>query len=166
MNTDLMAFPEPPETMQLALINLALLGRGGEGAAGFLASAEVLPRPWDITTIADPDLRQDTWRWLDAFVIWLNSQHAWFSSDLTPPCWASHPNLVHQLGTLAATRHHASESTDPTAMEEWHRYALPNYLERTREQRHGCQDKHQPWPARATHIRQLGMVDPPLTLRH
>lgn len=38
-------------------------------------------------------------------------------------------------------------------MEEWHRYALPGYLDRTRDQRRACEEKHQPWPGRAAHTR-------------
>ncbi|MBB1510639.1 hypothetical protein [Tessaracoccus sp. MC1756] len=149
MNNALMPFPLPTEAMQLALVDLALLGRGGEGAANILATGEVLPRIWDLTTVSDPVLLRETGAWLQSCVVWLNSQHAWFSSDLTPQCWEQHPSLVHQLGSLAASRYLAGESTDPAAMEEWHRYALPSYLERTREQRRGCEAKHQPWPARA-----------------
>ncbi|HSO69990.1 MAG TPA: hypothetical protein VLQ67_10155 [Arachnia sp.] len=61
------------------------LARGGEAAKAIIDTGEVLPRIWDITTIADPNLRWDTWTWLDAFVIWLNSQHAWFSADHPRP---------------------------------------------------------------------------------
>ena len=70
------------------------LARGGEAAKAIIDTGEVLPRIWDITTIADPNLRWDTWTWLDAFVIWLNSQHAWFSADHTPACWPEHPPLI------------------------------------------------------------------------
>jgi len=33
------------------------------------------------------------------------------------------------------------------------RYALPGYLDRTRDQRRACDEKHQPWPRRAAHTR-------------
>lgn len=153
MNPGLIPFPEPTDALQLAMVDLALVGRGGQSAANILATGEILPRIWDITTIHDPVLREETWVWLAAFVQWLNSQHAWFSSDLTPPCWKLHPGLVHQIGTLAAARYFAGEATEPAQMEDWHRYGLPTYLERTRAQRHGCEEKHQPWPARAASIR-------------
>lgn len=149
MNSPLMAFPLPTGRMQLAFAELAVLGRGREGAALILATGEDLPRPWDLTTIADPTLLAETWAWLSAFVTWLNTQHAWFSSDLTPPCWKQHPSLIHQLATLAVSRYFAGEGIDVAAMEEWHRFALPTYLERTRDQRHSCEEKHVPWPARA-----------------
>ena len=146
-------FPEPSERMLAALIDLAVVARGGGPAEAILVSGEILPRLWDITSIADPDLRGDTWQWLDAFVIWLNSQHAWYSADHTPPCWPEHPGLIRELSTLAAMRYQAGEATSPMPLEEWHRYALPGYLDRTRDQRRACDEKHQPWPGRAAHTR-------------
>ena len=146
-------FPEPSERMLAALVDLAILARGGDAAEAIMATGEILPRIWDITSIADPDLRQDTWQWLDAFVIWLNTQHAWYSADHTPACWPQHPGLIRELSTLAAMRYHAGEATNPIQLEEWHRYALPGYLDRTRDQRRACDEKHQPWPGRAAHAR-------------
>ncbi len=146
-------FPSPTERMLASLVDLALLTRGGEGASVILATGEVPPRFWDLTTIADPRLRDDTWSWLVAFVAWLNTQHAWYSADHTPSCWPEHPGLVRELSTLAAVRYQVGEATDPGPLEEWHRYALPSYLERTRDQRHACDEKHQPWPGRAAMLR-------------
>ena len=167
MRCELLPFPDPTERMEAALLDLALLSRGGESAAHVMATGEIVPRLWDITTICDPVLLEETWEWLRAFVYWLNSQHAWFSSDLTPSCWEQHPSLVHQLGSLAASRYFAGEATDAAAIEEWHRYALPTFLERTREQRHGCEERHMPWPARAAHQRAMSTaagVRPPTSL--
>lgn len=164
MNARLMAFPEPTDAIELALVDLALLGRGGQSAATILATGELLPRIWDVTTIHDPALLEETWDWLTSFVEWLNCQHAWFSGDLTPPCWRLHPSLVHQLATLAASRYLAGESTEPSQMEDWHRYGLPAYLERTRAQRHGCEENHQPWPARAASLRSFNPCSEPSLL--
>ncbi|WP_228383452.1 MULTISPECIES: hypothetical protein [Tessaracoccus] len=50
-------------------------------------------------------------------------------------------------------RYQAGEATSPMALEEWHRYTLPGYLDRTRDQRRACDEKHQPWPRRAAHTR-------------
>ena len=149
----LMPFPDLTERMLASLVDLALLARGGEAAAEVLATGEIPPRIWDITTIADPQLLDDTWTWLAAFVTWLNSQHAWYSADHTPACWPEHPGLVRELSTLAALRYQAGEATDPVPLEEWHRYALPSYLDRTRDQRRTCDERHQPWPGRAAHTR-------------
>lgn len=153
MSLRLAPFPDLTERMHAALLALAILARGGEGAKAIMATGEILPRIWDITSIADPDLRWDCWTWLDEFVIWLNSQHAWYSADHTPPCWPEHPPLIRELGTLAALRFQAGEAAGPLPLEEWHRYALPGYLDRTRDQRRACEEKHQPWPGRAAHTR-------------
>lgn len=146
-------FPEPSERMLAALVDLAVVARGGGPAEAILVSGEILPRLWDITSIADPDLRGDTWQWLDACVIWLNSQHAWYSADHTPPCWPEHPGLIRELSTLAALRYQAGEALGPMPLEEWHCHALPSYLDRTADQRRACDEKHQPWPGRAAHSR-------------
>ncbi|MBB1511107.1 hypothetical protein H5399_00575 [Tessaracoccus sp. MC1627] len=153
MSHHLKPFPDLTERMLAALYALAAFARGGGAAEEILASGEILPRIWDLTTIADPDLSWDTWNWLDSFVVWLNSQHAWYSADHTPACWPEHPPLIRELGTLAFLRFQAGEATGPMPMEEWHRYALPAYLDRTRDQRRACEEKHQPWPGRAAHTR-------------
>ncbi|OCL30868.1 hypothetical protein BCR15_10350 [Tessaracoccus lapidicaptus] len=153
MVAQLEPFPDPSERMLAAYVNLAYLARGGTDAEAIMANGEILPRPWDLTTIADPHLRSDTWQWLDAFVIWLNTQHAWYSADHTPPCWPEHPGLVRELSTLAALRYQAGEALSPIPLEEWHRYALPSYLDRTADERRACDEKHQPWPGRAAHTR-------------
>ena len=151
--SQLLPFPDLTQRMLAAYIDLAAFARGGEAAEEIIATGEILPRIWDLTTIADPELRWDTWLWLDAFVLWLNSQHAWYSADHTPACWPEHPPLVRELGTLAFLRFQAGEATGPLPLEEWHRYALPGYLDRTRDQRRACEEKHQPWPGRAAHTR-------------
>ena len=56
-------------------------------------------------------------------MIWLNTQHAWYSTDHTPPCWPEHPPLVRELGALAVLRYQAGEATSPLPLEEWH--AMP-----------------------------------------
>ncbi len=155
----LQPFPEPTDRMLQTFIDLARLARGGDAAAPILTSGEIIPRIWDLTTIVDHRLHADTRRWLTNVVEWLNTQHAWYSAELTPACWPEHPGLTRELSTLAATRYQAGEATNPIQLEEWHRYALPGYLERTRDQRAACQEKHQPWPGRAAHTR--GAEEPP-----
>lgn len=149
-------FPEVSYRMQHALNQLELLQLGGPAANEIFASGEILPRPWDPATIHDPDLRNDTWGWLEAFVIWFNTQYTWFSRDQIPPCWAQHPHLVHEIGTLADQRRIAGEAPISTPLDEWHRYTAPAFLERTRPTRTGCEEKHIPWPGRAAHLRHIG----------
>ncbi len=155
MDELLTSFPEPSERMQSSVWKLERIARGGDDADRIRKTGEILPRFWDPTTIADPRLRWEVWMWLDQFVIWLNTQHAWFGHDLTPACWPEHPPLTRYLAALAAQRFIAGQATGPAPLAEWHRYDLPTYLDHTREQRAACAEKHQPWPARAAHRRHI-----------
>lgn len=141
----LMPFPEPTERMTSVYRQLAILEHGGPEADGLL-DGEVIPQPWDITTIVDPALRFDVWLWLDAVVVWLNSQHGWTQDKHIPACWPKHPNLIHEISTLADQRRIAGEAASSTPLEDWHRYGLHSFLDRTREDRLGCLDKHTTWP--------------------
>lgn len=154
--THLIPFPPPTERMQLVLDDLVTSMMQDERAApGPLVEDESLPRPWDLTTIDDQDLRWDVWTWLEACAIWLNTQHTWFSQDQIPACWPEHPPLIRELSTLAFQRYEAGEAGNPDALEAWHRLALPAFLERTREQRLGCNETHKSWPGRAEMNRHL-----------
>lgn len=93
------------------------------------------------------------WNFLDASVTWFNSQHAWTAQEQIPACWPQHPPLVHAIASLMFQRHIVGEATDPNALEEWHRYALPAFNERTRDARLACHDDHQVWPGRAQYNR-------------
>lgn len=152
----LIEFPDVTSRMQRALDELELLQQGGPAANDIIGSGEILPRPWDITTIHDPDLRRDTWRWLEGFVVWFNSQQTWFSHDQIPACWTQHPHLVREIGTLADQRRIAGDATTSKSLDEWHQYSAPAFLERTRAARTSCEDKHVPWPGRPAHLRHVG----------
>jgi hypothetical protein len=112
-----------------------------------LGPLELLPRPWDVTTIDDPDLRLEVWEWLDEVVGWLNVEYMWDVGDLIPPCWPSHPHLVHELGVVADQRRRAGFAFTSDALEEWHRYTLPYFIDRMRSRYRGfCEEGHQPAP--------------------
>ncbi|TRY19412.1 hypothetical protein FOJ82_00395 [Tessaracoccus rhinocerotis] len=152
----LVEFPDVTSRMQKALDQLELLQQGGPAASDIIGSGENLPRLWDITTIHDPNLRRDTWNWLEGFVIWFNAQQTWFSYEQIPACWTHHPHLIREIGTLADQRRLAGDATTSRPLDEWHQYSAPAFLERTRAARSSCEDKHTPWPGRPAHKRHVG----------
>ncbi|MCC2592546.1 hypothetical protein LKO27_03815 [Tessaracoccus sp. OS52] len=153
----LIEFPDVTDRMATVLTQLGMLQQGGRAADVILSTGEILPRLWDLTTIHDPHLRLDTWNWLEKFAIWFNSQQTWFSQDQIPACWTEHPHLVRDIAALADQRRAAGEALTSTPLDEWHRYTVPLFLERTRPARGNCEDKHTPWPGRAAHNRHLNL---------
>ncbi len=125
-----------------------------------LGPIEKLPRPWDIATVTNPDLRFEAWRWLDEVVAWLNAECVWDVGDLVPPCWPSHPHLVHELGVVADQRRRAGLAFTSDALDEWQRYTLPSFIDRMRTRYRGfCEDEHQSAPGSARIIRYKRPVE-------
>ncbi|NLI85063.1 MAG: hypothetical protein GX440_06650 [Propionibacterium sp.] len=119
-----------------------------------LGPLNLLPRPWDLATITMPALRAEVWQWLDAVAGWLNREYMWETSDLIPPCWPSHPHLVHELGVVADQRRRAGLAFTSDALEEWHRYCLPSFVERMKARCRGfCEGGHLSAPGCARNIR-------------
>ena len=52
------------------------------------------------------------------------------SRHTSPACWPEHPHLVHDLAVLADQRRRAGPAITSDALEDWHRYALPAFLDR------------------------------------
>lgn len=155
------AFPEVGPLMSQAYYDLyrAETAKSADDL-GDLDPIEKLPRPWDIATVANPDLRFEVWGWLDAVVVWLNTECVWDVGDLVPQCWPSHPHLVHELGVLADQRRRAGLAFTSDALDEWQRYTLPSFLDRMRARYRGfCEDGHQPAPGRARIIRYNAPVE-------
>lgn len=113
-----------------------------------------LPRPWEPATCTAPLLRKELWEWLDRFVQWVNHECVWDPADLLPPCWPSHPHLVHELAVLAEQRRQAGRTATATALEHWQVQSLPAFLARcqARLRRH-CAVDHQPTPSASAHAR-------------
>ena len=127
-----------------------------------LGPLEWLPRPWDVTTCRDPGLRREVWEWLDAVVGWINTQHAWLADSLIPGCWPQHPHLVHEIGSLADQRRRAGLAVTSELLEEWHRYAVPQFLDRIHTRTRGvCEDGHKnpPGTARTSRYHALAATD-------
>ena len=148
-------FPSPGRRVEHAYRELDVALYGSDEDKKALGATRLLARPWDPPTCVDPDLRADLWDWLDRVVTWLNHEYAWDVTGMIPGCWPRHPHLVHEIAVLADLRRRAGQSLTGDAMEEWHRYALPAFIERMRQRlKAHCEDKeHRPWPAQGRHAR-------------
>ena len=117
----------------------------------------MLPRPWDPDSLTRAPLRRELWDWLEAFTSWLNTEYVWDVVGVVPHCWPQHPHLVRELAVLADHRRRAALALGSDALEEWHRYALPAFIDRMRQRvKNHCEDGHQQWPAKGRHARHLG----------
>lgn len=145
--TGLMArpFPEPGTTVRAAMEQLQYATIEPPADEQALRELAQMPRPWDPATCAGR-MRSELWAWLDLVAMWVNEQHLWnVTRPGIPECWPAHPHLVHDLAVLACGRYYTSFAVTPAALEDWHRYALPAFLERLRDRLgDGCQPgKHQ-----------------------
>ena len=151
-------FPPAGRRVEQAYRELDIALYGSEEEKKVLGSPRALARPWDPPTCVDPGLRAEVWRWLEAVVIWLNQEYVWDVTGMIPHCWPRHPHLVHEVAVLADQRRRAGHALSSDALEEWHRYALPAFVERMRQRMKAhCEDKeHQPWPAHGRNARHVG----------
>ena len=149
-------FPMPTsELIRTAYWDLYLSDEGTDAQKKRLGEADRLPRPWDIATCTDPELRRDVWQWYEAVVTWFNHEYVWDpNAGMIPPCWPLHPHLVHDIGVLADQRRLIAQATNSNSLEEWHRYSVPAFFERLAERvKQHCDDQHHAWPARARYSR-------------
>jgi hypothetical protein len=147
------AFPVPGPLVREALMVLAVVRSGDQEIIEKLGDLGDLPRPWEPDTCSDP-LRRQLWRWCEQVTIWVNHEYAWRPTGMIPACWPAHPHLARELPAPACQRLAAQEAIDVSALEEWHRYTLPTFLDRMsgRLGEGSCRDgKHVEWPAAARH---------------
>lgn len=143
------AFPPPPAVIGEVLNALATLRGGDKAAIAKLGNTAELFRPWIPSTVP-AEFREDLWRWCDRVAQWLNHDYVWRPVNLIPPCWPRHPHLAQELPVLACLRACAQDATGPELLEDWHRHALPQFLERlaVRFGESNCRTgPHQDWPA-------------------
>lgn len=143
-------FPEPGPTIRTAMEQLQQATVEPPADEDELRELAQMPRPWDPATCTGL-MRSELWAWLDLVAMWVNEQHLWnVTRPGIPECWPAHPHLVHDLAVLACSRYYTSFAVTPAALEDWHRYGLPGFLERLRDRLgDGCQpSKHQPRPRR------------------
>jgi hypothetical protein len=141
-------FPVPGPTLRTAMEQLQQAALDPFATDEELRELAQLPRPWDPGTCTET-MRAELWTWLDLVAMWVNEQHLWnVTRPGIPECWPAHPHLVHDLAVLACTRYYTSFAVTPAALEDWHRYGLPAFLERVRDRLgDGCQPaRHQPRP--------------------
>lgn len=144
------AFPRPGPALVQAYRELDVAMNGEPEQVKALGDLGALPRPWDPTSITQPQLRREVWRWLEDVVTWLNIEYTWDVAATIPECWPKHPHIVHEVAVIADLRRSAGLAFTSTALEEWHRYALPAFTERMRSRiRTGCDTGHQEWPSRS-----------------
>lgn len=147
-------FPTPGPLLGTAYRDLYLAAEGDDNQKALIGDHSLLPKPWDPPTCHNPQLRAELWTWLDQVVVWINHEYLWDPDGTIPPCWPQHPHLVHELAVLADQRRRAGIALDSSALEEWHRYTLPGFLERLRGRlKAHCETDHQPWPARSRYNR-------------
>ncbi len=144
-------FPMPVSgELRAAFRDLFLAAEGTEEHKRAIGDPSGLPRPWEPATCNKPELRAELWAWLDQVVGWYNRQCAWEPDRIIPTCWPHHPHLVRDIAVLADLRRRAQLALTSDLLEEWHRYTVPAFLERLKNQtRGGCDNQHTPWPARA-----------------
>ena len=141
-------FPEPGPTIRTAMEHLQQATVEPPADEEALRELAEMPRPWDPGTCTGRT-RTELWSWLDLVAMWVNEQHLWnVTRTGIPECWPQHPHLVNDLAVLACGRYYTSFAVTPAALEDWHRYTLPGFLERLRDRLgEGCQpSKHQPRP--------------------
>ena len=129
------AFPTPGPLLGTAYRDLYLAAEGSDNQKATIGDPNLLPKPWDPPTCRNPQLRAELWTWLDAVVIWVNHEYVWDPDGTIPPCWPLHPHIVQEVAVMADQRRRASVALDSNALEEWHRYTLPGFLERLRASR-------------------------------
>ncbi len=148
------AFPRPGRLVDHAYWELNIAANGTPEQVKALGDLRRLPRPWDPPTCTHPDLRLEVWVWLDDVVTWINHEHVWDTDAYIPACWPEHPHLVHDVAVLADQRRRAGMGNTSDALEDWHRYALPAFLDRMKDRlKSHCENGHQPWPSTSRHAR-------------
>jgi hypothetical protein len=147
-------FPRPGRLVDHAYWELNIAANGTPEQVKALGDLRILPRPWDPPTCTHPELRLEIWVWLDDVVTWINQEHIWDTEAFIPSCWPEHPHLVHDLAVLADQRRRAGMANTSDALEDWHRYALPAFLDRMKDRlKSHCENGHQPWPSASRHAR-------------
>lgn len=155
-------FPAPPMVVARMLTTLTTarhlatqVAQGGPGAdlalqqLDSLGDLDALPRPWEPAS-CPTHTRKALWQWIDEAASWINHEHGWAVARTIPGCWPQHPHLAHELAVLVVLRWQAHLSLTPDPLEEWHRWTLPTFHDRLRQQigANGCPPgKHQDWPS-------------------
>ena len=146
------AFPPPGPLVRHAYGELDLARAGTDAQKRALGKLSVLPRPWDPPS-CPPALRTQVWAWLDRVAGWINHEYIWVPEGFIPSCWPAHPHIAHELAVIADLRRTAGYAFTGDALEDWHRYTLPAFLDRAGSRMGTCcgPAKHDDWPAAGRH---------------
>lgn len=149
-------FPEPGYTIRSTMETLQLATMDMPEDEQALHALAQMPRPWEPGSCTGK-LRDDLWVWLEEVAIWVNEQHLWnLNRPGIPECWPAHPHIVNDLAVLACSRYYTSYALTPAALEDWHRYHLPGFLERLRDRLgDACQPARHQAPPRQERDRSL-----------
>ena len=151
-----LAFPAPGTLVAHAYSELDLARSGTDDQKRALGKLSGLPRPWDPPS-CPPALRRQVWAWLDEVAGWINHEYIWVPERFIPSCWPAHAHVAHELAVIADQRRTAGYALTGEALEQWHLYGLPGFLDRTAA-RLGTScgpAKHDDWPAAGRH-REFG----------
>lgn len=149
-------FPMVGPQLQLAYRELTIADKGDDEQVEALGDISALPRPWDPASCMRPDLREELWVWLEEVVDWLNHEYIWDEHGFIPQCWPKHPHLVHEIAVVADQRRRAGIALTSDALEDWHRYCLPAFVDRMKIRcKDHCGEGHRQWPARGAYTRYL-----------
>jgi hypothetical protein len=146
------AFPPPGPLVRHAYRELDLASSGADHQKRALGTLSGLPRPWDPPS-CPPALHAQVWAWLDQVADWINHEYVWAPDRVIPSCWPAHPHIAHELAVIADLRRTAGNALRGDALEEWHRYGLPAFLDRVASRMGPCcgPAKHDDWPAAGRH---------------
>lgn len=122
-------FPSPPGVVARLLDELRLVAGSTDETPHESRRVALMERPWD-PAACPPELRHWIYVWLADVVAWINEDHTWRTDAVIPLCWDLHAHIIHELAVLACARWEASFARTPAALDEWHRYALPPFLNR------------------------------------
>jgi hypothetical protein len=147
-------FPAPSKVLVSAFAELLIARSDDEDARNELGPISALPRPWDPPS-CPPTLRDELWIWLDRVVAWINHEYTWRPDQAIPACWPAHPHLVHEVAVIACLRYAAGHALTADALEDWHRYALPAFVDRLSARLAGAPcppGEHKRWPAASRYV--------------
>ena len=141
-------FPPPGPLVRHAYAELELAASGTNEQKRALGKLSVLPRPWDPPS-CPPALRTQLWAWLEQVADWINHEYVWQPDRFISSCWPAHPHIARELAVIADLRRTAGYAFTGEALEDWHRNALPMFLERITSRMGTCcgPAKHDDWPA-------------------
>jgi hypothetical protein len=134
-------FPQPGRLVQLAYRELDLATSRKQDHLLPLRDLANVPRLWDLGHLRDAAAAKGGLVVVGGCRHLVESRVRLGCCRCHPFCWPQHPHVVHEIAVLADQRHRAGRAPTGEALEEWHRYSLPDFTERMRTRlRNHCQE--------------------------